>query len=103
MEKEIQEKALKLFWKYYNDPKNTIKYDDIWTIIYNEDGERLCTMVYKNNVNHIRLIFKEYTAEVDIEVDMKDLFFEYKKKFDEDRFSSMLEFFNKELDNEVKV
>lgn len=103
MEKETQEKALKLFWKYYNDPKNTIKYEgSSWLNIIDNNGEEISTM-YEDS-DYFKLKFKGFhTIAIKLKGDIKDLFFEYKKKFDEDRFSSMLEFFNKELDNEVKV
>lgn len=101
MEKEIQEKAVKLFWKYYSDSNNRVVWaEDFWVRIKNKEGELICTAVTQPNRDDVRLVFKDLGVTV-LDQDIVKLFNEQHDKIENDMNVKILNFLNSELGDEA--
>lgn len=102
MEKEIQEKAVKLFCKYYNDSNNRVVWDEhFWVKIENKEGKHICTAFTKPNRDDVRFVFKDLGVTVKLDQDMVKLFNEQHEKIKNDMDVKILNFLNNELGDEA--
>jgi len=101
MEKEIQEKAVKLFWKYYNDSNNNVVWDEyFWVKIENREGETICRAITQPNRDDLRLVFKDLGVTV-LDQDIIKLFNEQHDKIKNDMNVKILNFLNNKLGDEA--